>query len=102
MVEWCTHAAIERAGLETLHLQQARLPSTLPGDCLQPTLILRSGFRQRLTPSVHHVPALQTIFGTSPISLGQCAAWVALGSIPLLVLELRKVLQHSRAARQDV
>ena len=31
MVELCTHSVIERAGLETLHLQQARLPSTLPG-----------------------------------------------------------------------
>jgi hypothetical protein len=30
MVELCTHPAIERAGPETLHLQQARLPSTLP------------------------------------------------------------------------
>ena len=29
-VELCTHAAIERAELETLHLQQVRLPSTLP------------------------------------------------------------------------
>jgi predicted RNase H-like nuclease len=29
-VALCTHPAIERAGLETLHLQQARLPSTLP------------------------------------------------------------------------
>ena len=28
-VELCTHSAIERAGLETLHLQQARLSSTL-------------------------------------------------------------------------
>ena len=28
-VAMCTHFAIERAGLETLHLQQARLPSTL-------------------------------------------------------------------------
>src|SRR5262252_1583485 len=32
MVELCTHLAIERAGLETLHLQPARLPSTLPGE----------------------------------------------------------------------
>jgi hypothetical protein len=30
MVELCTHSAIERAGLETLYLQLARLPSTLP------------------------------------------------------------------------
>ena len=29
-MELCTHSAIERAELETLHLQQARLPSTLP------------------------------------------------------------------------
>jgi hypothetical protein len=31
MVAWGPHAAIERAALETRHLQQARLPSTLPG-----------------------------------------------------------------------
>jgi hypothetical protein len=29
-VELCTHPVIERAGMETLHLQQTRLPSTLP------------------------------------------------------------------------
>jgi hypothetical protein len=46
-VEWCTHPAIERAGLETLHLQQARQSSTLPGDALQRPL--RSRFRARLT-----------------------------------------------------
>jgi hypothetical protein len=34
MVELGTHPAIERAGLETLHLQQARLPSTLPSGGL--------------------------------------------------------------------
>ena len=34
MVELCTHPAIERAELETLHLQQARLPSTLPGTAV--------------------------------------------------------------------
>jgi Ca2+-transporting ATPase len=52
--------------------------------------------------AIHHLPALQALFETSPISLGQCAAWVALGSIPLLVLELRKVLLYSRAVRQAV
>jgi Ca2+-transporting ATPase len=52
--------------------------------------------------AIHHLPALQALFGTSPISLGQCVAWLALGSLPLLVLELRKVLQHSRAVRQAV
>src|SRR5262245_49724140 len=52
--------------------------------------------------AIHHLPALQVLFGTSPISLGQCAAWVGLGSIPLLVLELRKVLWRSQAVRRPV
>jgi P-type Ca2+ transporter type 2C len=52
--------------------------------------------------AIHHLPALQALFGTSPISLGQCAAWVGLGSVPLLVLELRKVLRRSRAVRRAV
>ncbi len=47
--------------------------------------------------AIHHLPALQALFGTSPISLGQGAAWVALGAIPLGVLELWKVLRRSRA-----
>jgi Ca2+-transporting ATPase len=42
---------------------------------------------------IHHLPALQTLFGTTPISLGQCMGWIGLGSIPLIVLELRKVLR---------
>jgi Ca2+-transporting ATPase len=50
--------------------------------------------------AIHHLPALQALFGTSPISLGQCTAWMALGSIPLLILERRKVRQHSWAVRQ--
>jgi len=52
--------------------------------------------------AIHHLPALQALFGTSPISLGQCVAWVVLGSIPLGVLELRKVWQRSRAMRRPV
>jgi len=52
--------------------------------------------------AIHHLPALQALFGTSPISLGQCAAWVGLGSVPLLVLELRKVLRRSRTGRRPV
>lgn len=42
--------------------------------------------------AIHHLPALQTLFGTTPISLYQCLAWIGLGVIPLLGLELRKVL----------
>jgi Ca2+-transporting ATPase len=40
---------------------------------------------------VHHVPMLEMLFGTEPISLAQCVAWIALGSIPLIVLELGKI-----------
>jgi Ca2+-transporting ATPase len=52
--------------------------------------------------AIHHLPALQALFETSPISPGQCVAWVVLGSLPLLVLELRKVLLYSRAMHQAV
>jgi len=39
---------------------------------------------------IHHVPALQRLFGIEPISAAACAGLLALGTIPLLVLELRK------------
>jgi P-type Ca2+ transporter type 2C len=52
--------------------------------------------------AIHHLPALQALFGTAPISLGQCVAWLGLGSVPLFVLELRKVLRRSRAGRRPV
>lgn len=41
--------------------------------------------------AIHHTPALGRIFGIAPVSLAQCAAWIALGCVPLLVLEVRKV-----------
>jgi Ca2+-transporting ATPase len=52
--------------------------------------------------AIHHLPALQEIFGTSPISFGQCIAWLVLGSLPLCVLELYKVLRRSRAVHRPV
>ena len=52
--------------------------------------------------AIHHLPALQVLFGTAPISLGQGVAWVMLGSVPLCVLELRKVLWRSRAVRKPL
>jgi Ca2+-transporting ATPase len=45
---------------------------------------------------IHHLPVLETLFGTEPISLLQCMAWVVLGSVPLLALELSKVFRQSR------
>jgi P-type Ca2+ transporter type 2C len=41
--------------------------------------------------AIHHVPLLAAVFGISPVSLGQCLAWTALGAVPLVVLELRKL-----------
>jgi Ca2+-transporting ATPase len=40
--------------------------------------------------AIHHFPALHMLFGTAPLSLRQCVAWLALGAIPLTVLELQK------------
>jgi P-type Ca2+ transporter type 2C len=48
-----------------------------------------------LQVAMHYLPALRLLFGTSSISLGQWIAWLALGSIPLLVLEVRKVVCRS-------
>jgi Ca2+-transporting ATPase len=45
---------------------------------------------------IHHVPAMQAMFGIAPISIGQCLAWIALGTIPLILLEARKLLRNPR------
>jgi P-type Ca2+ transporter type 2C len=45
---------------------------------------------------IHHVPAVQAIFGVAPIGIGQCLAWTALGTIPLIILETRKLLRSAR------
>jgi len=49
--------------------------------------------------ALHYLPSLQVLFGTTPLSLGQYVVWLMLGSVPLLALELRKVLQRSSARR---
>jgi Ca2+-transporting ATPase len=46
--------------------------------------------------AIHHLSALQVLFGTSSITLRQWVAWLALGSVPLLVLEAWKVVCHNR------
>jgi Ca2+-transporting ATPase len=46
--------------------------------------------------AIHHVAWLEGLFGTEPITLGQCAGWIALGTLPLLTLELRKWLLGPR------
>jgi Ca2+-transporting ATPase len=67
---------------------------------MQLVVIVMASFALQL--AIHHLPALQALFGTTSISLVQCVAWLGLGSVPLLALELHKVVQHSRAAHKPV
>jgi Ca2+-transporting ATPase len=46
--------------------------------------------------AIHYVPALQSIFSIPAIGIGQCLAWIVLGTIPLIVLETSKVLSGAR------
>ena len=61
-------------------------------------LIVAASFSLHL--AIHHIPALQQLFGIEPVSPLQCAAWMGLGLMPLLALELRKVLRQDRRARE--
>jgi P-type Ca2+ transporter type 2C len=54
-----------------------------------------------LQVAMYHVPALQGLFGTSPVALHQWVAWLALGATPLLVLEVWKVVRRSRHTGRD-
>ena len=44
--------------------------------------------------AIHHVPMFQTLFKIEPITLSQCVGWIGVGFIPLIVLELRKVIRR--------
>jgi Ca2+-transporting ATPase len=46
--------------------------------------------------AISQITALQQLFGITPISLRQWSAWIVLGAVPLLVLELRKMFSHAR------
>lgn len=39
---------------------------------------------------IHHSALLARVFRTQPITLVQCLVWIALGSLPLVALEIRK------------
>ncbi|MBZ0253683.1 MAG: cation transporting ATPase C-terminal domain-containing protein, partial [Candidatus Methylomirabilis sp.] len=49
---------------------------------------------------VHHVPALEKLFGIRPLSVFDCALTVALGLIPVTILELNKLLRRRLARRR--
>jgi Ca2+-transporting ATPase len=42
--------------------------------------------------AIHQFPALQALFGTKPVVFEHFAVWIALGCIPVTVLEIRKLL----------
>jgi Ca2+-transporting ATPase len=48
---------------------------------------------------IYHWPVLQVLFGAEPISLRQYVGWFVLGSIPLIVLEVHKVIRHAKPAQ---
>jgi Ca2+-transporting ATPase len=48
---------------------------------------------------IHHIPAMQALFSIGPLSLFDCALTLAVGALPLLVLEIRKVMAAA-CARQ--
>lgn len=46
--------------------------------------------------AIHHEPTLAAFFGTEPISMQQCVAWIVLGAMPLAVLEALKLRTRAR------
>ena len=61
-------------------------------------LIVAVSFALQL--AIHHVPMFQTLFQIEPVSLHQCVAWIGVGFIPLIVLELRKVIRSRTAGNR--
>jgi Ca2+-transporting ATPase len=55
-------------------------------------LVVAAGFALQL--AIHHISMFQALFKIEPITLAQCAGWFAAGFIPLIVLELRKVIRY--------
>ena len=55
-------------------------------------LVVAAGFALQL--AIHHISVFQVLFKIEPITLAQCAGWFAVGFIPLIVLELRKVIRY--------
>lgn len=49
--------------------------------------------------AMHYIPLLQTLLQIGPVTLNQCMAWVGVGFIPLIVLELRKVIRNYRTKK---
>jgi Ca2+-transporting ATPase len=50
-----------------------------------------------LQVAIQNSPVTEHLFGTEPVSLLQCAAWVGVGLVPLAALELTKVVRRRLA-----
>lgn len=55
-------------------------------------LVVIAGFSLQL--AIHHIPMFQMLFKIEPITLTQCVSWFAIAFIPLIILELRKIIQY--------
>lgn len=44
--------------------------------------------------AIHHVPIFQALFQIEPLTLEQCIGWIAVGFIPLIILQLRKIMLY--------
>jgi Ca2+-transporting ATPase len=60
-------------------------------------LIVAVSFALQL--AIHHVSMLQKLFQIEPVTLNQCVVWIGVGSIPLIILELRKVIRRPQTKK---
>jgi Ca2+-transporting ATPase len=50
--------------------------------------------------AMHYIPMLQALLQIEPVTPKQCAAWIGVGFIPLVILELRKVISRYRSKQK--
>jgi Ca2+-transporting ATPase len=55
-------------------------------------LVIALSFSLQVT--IHQVPVLRSLFSIEPLSLEHCVVWTSLGLIPLMVLEMIKILRR--------
>jgi Cation transporting ATPase, C-terminus len=52
--------------------------------------------------AIHHLPATQQLFSIGALSLYDCALSLLIGALPLLILEIMKVLRCARGGGAGV
>ena len=106
--EWYTHGSVARARSATFSvlvieelLRAFSARSTVKtiwqvGVFSNPRLVLVVIASFALQLAIFYLPALQRLFGTAPVALRQWVVWIALGAVPLTVLELRKRMRRGQ------